>query len=1059
MQKHNILELIKQMDSQELSSMQIAAFLGETFLLDHILAINDIKPSKLLDLFDRLIKAKIIRKEVHAASGTYLFCSQKFSDIFLESMDEEKKRTYLFLLTDHVEKDVLKDEKNIQVLANLYLQFRGAKEHFQYIKKAADLLISVHRTQEGLALYKEIIDGLWEKKREPLETVLLIDTVISYAPLVIYVKSPDNILNIVNQTIIMADKLENKRARVMLELCLGAIYQKPGQFLDAFPHYHLGWTLAQEIKDADLIKNAAKLYALSLFWQGRFKEAIQIYEENLGNVEKISPQLKELWPHLMLAWSYAISGRIGRGLGLVETTREMAVSRGDLKTQAFAHGVIALIFIEAQMHEQAEPHADAAIKIGEKVGSNQALFIATPCKAYIEMVRGNLDKAKGLWESTIALQKKLGMEGYNTAWIFNVQSAVSDKSNMIGDDHYPIFQHRMNNIYIRGVALRYDALKRQHEENMEMREQLLLKSHELLSEAGANIELGKTQIELAKLYVEKKNGNKAKEFADKAYNSLSEINKALFPAELTFIIGEKAQEVRWNYGVSQLESATKILPDFDKYLGKVVEILTGMFGAERAAILLLKEEGAAEELHVAAMRNFSPEDIGQLGREPLRSIISNALRNFKPLIISGDKENKALLQLSRAAIHVKSLAIIPLVSASRAIGMIYMDNRLLEEIFSAQEMIIMTAIATQISLAFQTNVLFKELDGIQSNYQEINCYPTQAEAVMDRFPQIIGKSKALKDVLNKSKKVAKTNATVLIYGETGVGKELIANAIHQLSERSNNPFIVVNISALNENLTTSELFGHEKGSFTGAVRSKPGRFEMAKGGTIFLDEVSEMSLDTQVKLLRVLQEHTFERVGGTKTISSDFRLIVATNKDLRQKVATGEFRSDLYFRMSSFPIEIPPLRERLEDIPLLAFHFVAKHSKASNKNINRISNSEMKKLLEYSWPGNIRELENVIENAVILSDGETLTIPALEDATPVIRKTGNETRLMPLSEIERTHIINILKHTRWRIRGERGAAKILGLKPTTLEFRIKKLGIKDHEASRDVRGLDGSGAA
>ncbi|MGV8057972.1 MAG: sigma 54-interacting transcriptional regulator [Smithellaceae bacterium] len=1056
MQRHNILELVEEMDSQELSSMQIAAVLGETFCLDHILAVNDIKPSKLLDLFNRLIKAKVIKKEIKAASGTYFFCSPKFSDVFLESMDEEKKKTYLFLLTDHLEKDLQKDEKNIQILANLYLQFSAAKENFQYIKKAADLLISVHRTQDGLALYKEIIDGLWEKNRDPLETVLLIDTVISYAPLVIYVQSPENILNIVNQTIIMADKLENKRARVMLELCLGAIYQKPGQFLDAFPHYHLGWTLAQEIKDADLIKNAAKLYALSLFWQGRFREAIQIYEENLGNVEKISPQLKELWPHLMLAWSYAISGRIGRGLGLVETTREMAVSRGDLKTQAFAHGVIALIFIEAQMHEQAELHANAAIKIGEKIGSNQALFIAKPCKAYIEMVRGDLDKAKELWESTIALQKKLGMEGYNTAWIFDVQAAVSDKSSMIGDDRSPILQHKMNNIYIKGVALRYDASKIQYENNIEMREQLLIKSHGLLVEAGANIELGKTQIELAKLYIEKKNGKKAIEFADKAYSSLSEINKSLFPAELTFIIGEKSQEVRWNYGVSQLESSTKLLPDFDKYLGNVVEILTGMFGAERAAILLLKEEGISEELQVAAMRNFSPEDIGQLSRGPLQSIIASALRNLKPLIISGDEENKELLQLSREAIHVKSLAIIPLVSANRAIGMIYMDNRLLDEIFSAQDVIIMTAIATQVSLAFQTNILTKELDGIRRNYQEVNCYPAQTETVIGKFPKIIGKSKALKDVLNKSKKVAQTHATVLIYGETGVGKELIANVIHQLSERNNKPFIVVNISALNENLTTSELFGHEKGSFTGAVRSKPGRFEMAKGGTIFLDEVSEMSLDTQVKLLRILQEHTFERVGGTKTLSSDFRLIVATNKDLRQKVATGEFRSDLYFRMSSFPIEIPPLRERIDDIPLLAFHFVAKHSKSNNKNISRIPNSEMKKLLEYSWPGNIRELENVIENAVILSEGETLTIPAFESTVPVIRKTVHEAKLMPLSEIERTHIINILKHTRWRIRGERGAAKILGLKPTTLEFRIKKLGIKDHEASwGDTRGMDG----
>ena len=224
--------------------------------------------------------------------------------------------------------------------------------------------------------------------------------------------------------------------------------------------------------------------------------------------------------------------------------------------------------------------------------------------------------------------------------------------------------------------------------------------------------------------------------------------------------------------------------------------------------------------------------------------------------------------------------------------------------------------------------------------------------------------------------------------------------------------------------------------------SKPGRFEMADGGTIFLDEIGDLSIEVQVKLLRVLQEGEFERVGGTQTIRSDFRLIAATNRDLRDMVARGDFRSDLFYRINSFPIEIPPLRERQKDIPPLATHFMKKYATKNMKNIKRINNHEMKKLLEYSWPGNIRELEHIIERSVILSEDDTLIIPTFEPYYPPIQaEDESQTELLSLAEIERKHIINVLNHVKWRVRGEQGAAKVLGLKPSTLEFRMKKLGI------------------
>jgi formate hydrogenlyase transcriptional activator len=305
------------------------------------------------------------------------------------------------------------------------------------------------------------------------------------------------------------------------------------------------------------------------------------------------------------------------------------------------------------------------------------------------------------------------------------------------------------------------------------------------------------------------------------------------------------------------------------------------------------------------------------------------------------------------------------------------------------------------------------------------------------FGEIIGISNVMRTLQKLIKKVAPTQSTVLIHGETGVGKELVARAIHRESSRKDGPFIRVNCAALPDSLIDSELFGHEKGSFTGATKTKEGRFELANHGTIFLDEVSELPLPTQSRLLRILQEKEFQRVGGTKTLRSDFRLITATNKDLSQAVADGKFREDLLFRLNVFPIFVPPLRERIEDIPHLAIHFLKLYCSQSKKDYSGIPESEMKKLQSYSWPGNIRELSNMVERSVILGES-AIRFPDLEDRKV---KTQTYAHDMKLKDIEREHILEALKKTRGKIGGAKGAAELLGLNRTTLIYRMKKLGI------------------
>jgi transcriptional regulator with GAF, ATPase, and Fis domain len=306
---------------------------------------------------------------------------------------------------------------------------------------------------------------------------------------------------------------------------------------------------------------------------------------------------------------------------------------------------------------------------------------------------------------------------------------------------------------------------------------------------------------------------------------------------------------------------------------------------------------------------------------------------------------------------------------------------------------------------------------------------------------LIGESPLLRRVRDQIEQVAPTDSTVLIQGETGTGKELVARAIHEASARGERPLVKVNCAALPRELVESELFGHEKGAFTGAVQQRRGRFELADGGTLFLDEVGELPPEAQAKLLRVLQEREFERVGSARSLRVDVRVIAATNRDLHAEVAAARFRSDLYFRLNVFPIVLPPLRERRDDIPLLLRHFAARTARRLGRTIDGISPTFIERASAYDWPGNIRELENLVERALIMSRGGML------DASELFAAPGGVPHAAPpgaatLEEVERAHICRILDATGWRIEGDHGAARTLGLNPSTLRGRMRKLGIR-----------------
>lgn len=388
--------------------------------------------------------------------------------------------------------------------------------------------------------------------------------------------------------------------------------------------------------------------------------------------------------------------------------------------------------------------------------------------------------------------------------------------------------------------------------------------------------------------------------------------------------------------------------------------------------------------------------------------------------------------------EVKCQCSIPLISRGSELGFLVL-GRLDENPFGEVEVEFLTQVAGQVAMVIDNSLAHRHIAHLTEKLTPENiCFEDEISSETN-FEEIVGRSAALRSLLRQVETVAPTDATVLIYGETGTGKELIARALHNLSGRRSAPFVKLNCAAIPTGLLESELFGHERGAFTSAIAQRIGRFELANRGTIFLDEIGEIPLELQPKLLRVLQEREFERLGSSRTLTTDARLIAATNRDLGAMVQEQQFRSDLFYRLNVFPVHVPALRERREDIPLLVHYFVQRFSQRMNRNIESIAKQGMDALINYSWPGNIRELENVIERAVILSSGSELRVPVGELSR--LAPGGDGWKPQTLEEAERAHILATLKKTRWVLAGPNGAAIRLGLNRSTLQFRMKKLGI------------------
>ncbi|MDD5168450.1 MAG: sigma 54-interacting transcriptional regulator, partial [Syntrophales bacterium] len=748
--------------------------------------------------------------------------------------------------------------------------------------------------------------------------------------------------------------------------------------------------------------------------------------------------------------SYAQAGQINQAPGMLDALQKYAEEIGDYHSQCYALGNIGMIMLNIGKLEEAARYHEDCVELSKREHNRWMTYSTTLSRAYIEYLKGNYDRAAAILREFDQLRAK--MEVYvspvpayfmELCWAME-QGIVPYKADYcLAEEIKTALQGE--NLFVKGLAYRYAAFMKEKEgESYEEIMELLDLSVQWLDASGAFFEAAKSKAEQARRLLVANDIPKARNLAIEASGILSDNSFNLVPKELRRLIGEETsgrsialdEILKLGQEIANIrESRTLVL--------KIISVVNRITGAERGAIFLLGDG----RLQLKASQNLTQTQIADPGFALAMKMIEEVAKTGQGCIREMDAENMFHPLYSDAAIQ--SMICVPMILRGQVTGVLYHDNRLISSAFTRSDLDLLAYFSAQAAVSLENVTAYEKIQLLNQRLSLEKEYLEEQYKNRMHWGNIIGNSPAIKKVMNQIQKVAKTGSSVLILGETGVGKELVANAVHQNSLHNDKPFIVVQCSALPENLIQSELFGHEKGSFTGAIKRRTGRLELAHGGTLFMDEIGDLSLEVQVRLLRVLQTKRFERVGGNETLQSDFRLIAATNRDLEKAVREGRFREDLYYRLNVFPIHVPALRERKDDIALLAHHFLAMHSKKLGKDFREIHEDVLAALIQYDWPGNIREMENTIERAMILNQPPLLKMIDLpsspRDAGGTIPTSPDDMKIA-LTNDERKYILQALEQSNGRINGPGGAAELLQLNPSTLRFRIKKLGIKNQRS-------------
>ncbi len=1022
-------------DDQRL--LAIAALFNGEFSIDCLFELlSEKKPSQIISRLDKSVTEGILVKKT---PGSYAFKDFKKQKKFIHLLPEQEEKILHGYIADILMRQLPDDEQKAYAVAHHLVHIANDSERCRFLIKAGDLHRKNFQTEDALQCYSKVLDDLSCLDGSE-EDLLFSETAIKYSKISTARHDTIKVLSILESALGRAEKRDMKFHQALLKMHMAKNEWLRSRYNSALKFFEEGWSLAHEVQDPRLMHMATTFSTFFLFWQGRFREAIRIYEKSVPDIERYPQGGFPLLSVITVGYCYAQIGQVTQGLGMLDALRTHGLDKGDVYLTAYAEGNVGIILLNIGRVDEAIQFLEGSAKEAQEAHNDWVWISGQISLAYAYYLKGKKEQAMKCLQCFLQHSRRVQTTVYLYAYLLELCLAIKmgELPSVEGLSIEKEIQSmiRGKNILLKGVAYRYEAILRQMEgETPERIVQSLENSIKWLEESGSEIELAKSRLELARQNLFLGHEDMAKELTLIATKVLDVINETLVPDDLRALIKDRPLNENLLKEILTLGQEVVTIKDHRDLVQHILSTLNRITGAERGAIFLLEDEEHLPKLLLRASKNLTPEQIGNHEFLSSMKLINEVAVKGKGRILGFDTEENEEFAASSA---IRSRICVPMILHGKTVGVLYHDNRLLSSAFRESDLELISYFAALAAFALDNVKAYEEIRRLNQNLSEETLYYKEEHLQTLHFEDIVGESPEIKHVLAQIDQVTETDATVMIIGETGTGKELVARAIHRHSHRKGKPFIKVNCSALPESLIPSELFGHEKGSFTGATQRRLGRFELANGGTLFLDEIGEISQDIQVRLLRVIQNGEFERVGGNETLHSDFRLLVATNRNLEIDVKIQKFRADLYYRLAVFPIYVPPLRERTEDIPLLAYYFLKIYSQKRGKNFSKIPNSEMEKLLHYNWPGNVRELENIIERGTILNPGPIFRVPDLGSTqkNSSINRDG-----MTLMENERRHILWALQQTNWKVRGKGGAAELLNIPPSTLAFRMNKNGI------------------
>ncbi len=1027
--------------------LALAAMFEVEFSIDWLEELTGLRASAILSALEEQAQKGVLSRKKPAI---YVFDNDQRRQELLASLSEEELDRYRRSIAAILIRELPEgDTKAVEVSRHLLYVSNGWKG-CRWLVRAAEIHMESFCTEDATRCLEKALADLSEQRGDN-EDWLFIKAAIEYSNITTGKSSTTKMLSLLLTAKARAKNLE-PCYESLLEMHIAKHEWLGSHHEKALRRFEQALSKIEHMGNPDVLAATTDLSNYFLFWQGRFLEVIENYERSLPDVDRYPSGVFPITAAITVARSYAMTGQLTQGLGMLHTIYERCAEKGDLFLASHASSAIGIIMLSINRIDDAFLYLKSSFEEAKQSRNYYVKLLVTFMFALAHHRKGenvqSLTYLRTFLKDTREINQTLQVHPYlmEICWAMELGEfpRIPDLSleeqikEMLG----------VRNILSRGIAYRFQALlgKRQGWSNQRIIRSLNL-SADLIGESGHRIEYAKTQLELARYYLGAGDLKKVRRLVRTATEILSASNMDLVPDDLRVFVRNPNRERNVLNEILELRSEMAAAgQDKRQLLQQIVAAINRITGAERGGILLVGSEGRPG-LQLRASKNLTTEQINHGSFEPSRRIIEEVTLSGKGRIFAVDPS--AGDAVGRGGV-VRSGICVPLVLAAKTIGVLYHDNRLLGNVFKEADLSLLEYFAALVALDLDAMTARRDLQVFQERNQarEITIEKEFEQAgVSNGF---VGTSPAMKRLLAEMAKVSKTDTAVLILGETGVGKNLVASVLHDGSARSGGPFVSVQCSALTESLITSELFGHEKGAFTGATNRHIGRFEMADKGTLFLDEIGDLGLEVQARLLRVLQSKEFERVGGGKeTLVSDFRLIAATNRNLEEDIRTGRFREDLYYRINVFPLYVPPLRERKEDIPLLVRHFLKAYSPKGQEVLEDVPKDIMEKLISYDWPGNIREMENIVQRGMILGQGRRFRLPDL-GAVPfrTDQTNGAGSSFNTLEENERQHILEALGRTRWKIHGPEGAAEILKINPSTLASRMKKLGIRKPERPR-----------